>query len=68
MPILMRSWGEPLGPVSWRMMSRLALTSVMCVKVHVAIPASVLSSNTVDNASPQRNTSRRHSPTGGVRR
>ena len=57
-----KSCGRPRCRVSWRMTIRLGVISVRWVSVHVAMPATVHSSNTVDNASPHRNTSRLVSP------
>ena len=61
-PTRIKSCGRPRCRVSWRMTFRLGVISVRWVSVHVARPATVHSSNTVDNVSPHRNTSRLVSP------
>ena len=54
-PTRIKACGIPDFPINRRTNSRAAVTSIMCVSVHVAKPAIVHSSNTLDNISPHPN-------------
>lgn len=61
-PTRTMAWGSWVRPIRPRMTARLRGTSVKWVRGHVANPASVHSSRTVDSTSPQRTSSSGVSP------